>query len=54
MVTPTLPAATLEFPRHDPFKDVIVFEDVAIAFEDQVVLDGISFRLPRGETKALF
>jgi len=54
MVTPTLPAATLEVARHDPSHDVIIFEDVAIAFEDQVVLDGISFRLPRGETKALF
>jgi len=31
-----------------------VFEDVTIAFEDKPVLDGISFRLPRGETKALF
>ena len=54
MVTPTLPAATLEVARHDPARDVIIFEDVAIAFEEQVVLDGISFRLPRGETKALF
>ena len=54
MVTPTLPAETLEVARHDPSRDVIIFEDVAIAFEDQVVLDGISFRLPRGETKALF
>jgi phospholipid/cholesterol/gamma-HCH transport system ATP-binding protein len=32
----------------------IVFENVAIAFEGQPVLDGISFELPRGETKALF
>ena len=32
----------------------VVFEDVAIAFEGQQVLDGISFELPRGETKALF
>jgi phospholipid/cholesterol/gamma-HCH transport system ATP-binding protein len=54
MVTPTLPVATLDVARHDPSRDVIVFEDVAIAFEEQVVLDGISFRLPRGETKALF
>ena len=54
MVTPTLPAATLEVARHDPARDVIIFEDVGIAFEEQVVLDGISFRLPRGETKALF
>ena len=25
-----------------------------MAFEDKIVLDGISFRLPRGETKAIF
>ena len=31
----------------------IVFEDVAIAFEKNVVLDGVSFALPRGETKIL-
>lgn len=37
-----------------PASDVIVFENVFIAFEDKVVLDGISFRLPRGETKAIF
>lgn len=35
-------------------QDVIVFEDVSIAFEDNAVLDGVSFHLPRGETKALF
>ena len=33
---------------------VIAFEDVSIAFEDNVVLDGISFQLPHGETKAIF
>src|SRR5256714_7111654 len=32
---------------------VIVFEDVSIAFQGKQVLDGISFRLPRGETKAI-
>jgi phospholipid/cholesterol/gamma-HCH transport system ATP-binding protein len=32
----------------------IVFEDVALAFGDNVVLDGISFQLERGETKAIF
>ena len=31
-----------------------MFEDVSIAFEENAVLDGVSFRLPRGETKALF
>jgi phospholipid/cholesterol/gamma-HCH transport system ATP-binding protein len=33
---------------------VIVFEDVSIAFEENVVLDSISFTLPHGETKAIF
>src|SRR5260370_42211242 len=32
----------------------IVFEDVWLAFEENQVLRGISFRLPYGETKALF
>src|SRR5271155_947836 len=33
---------------------IIVFENVSIAFEDKPVLDGISFRLPKGECKAIF
>src|SRR5881296_2007641 len=33
---------------------VIVFEDVSIAFESNSVLNGISFQLNRGETKAIF
>src|SRR5271155_5807300 len=33
---------------------IIVFENVSIAFEDKPVLDGISFRLVKGETKAIF
>src|SRR5437016_3905764 len=33
---------------------VIVFEDVSIAFQGKQVLDGVSFRLPRGETKAIY
>lgn len=32
---------------------IIVFEDVAIAFDENVVLDGISFELRHGETKML-
>lgn len=32
----------------------IAFEDVVLGFEGKTVLDGISFRLDRGETKALF
>jgi phospholipid/cholesterol/gamma-HCH transport system ATP-binding protein len=31
----------------------ILFEDVAIEFEGKQVLDGVSFDLPRGETKCL-
>ena len=38
----------------DSASPVIVFEDVSIAFDDKVVLQGVSFQLPRGETKALF
>jgi phospholipid/cholesterol/gamma-HCH transport system ATP-binding protein len=33
---------------------VVVFENVVLAFEDKPVLDGVSFSLARGETKALF
>jgi phospholipid/cholesterol/gamma-HCH transport system ATP-binding protein len=32
----------------------VVFEDVHLSFEDKQVLRGVSFRLPFGETKALF
>jgi phospholipid/cholesterol/gamma-HCH transport system ATP-binding protein len=35
-------------------ENVIVFENVSIAFEEKPVLDGISFRLAKGETKAIF
>jgi phospholipid/cholesterol/gamma-HCH transport system ATP-binding protein len=38
----------------DAASSVIVFENVSIAFEDKPVLDGISFRLGKGETKAIF
>ena len=34
--------------------EAVVFEDVAIGFEDKQVLNGVSFQLPRGETKAVF
>jgi phospholipid/cholesterol/gamma-HCH transport system ATP-binding protein len=33
---------------------VIAFDEVSIAFEGRTVLDGISFRLSKGETKAIF
>jgi phospholipid/cholesterol/gamma-HCH transport system ATP-binding protein len=34
--------------------DIVVFDKVSIAFDENRVLDGISFRLARGETKAIF
>ncbi len=37
-----------------PVREPIIFEDVGLAFEDKEVLNGISFRLPRGESKAIF
>jgi phospholipid/cholesterol/gamma-HCH transport system ATP-binding protein len=37
-----------------PQGDAIVFEDVVLSFDRKLVLDGISFRLARGETKAIF
>ncbi len=33
--------------------NVIIFENVSIAFEGKTVLDGISFHLEKGETKAI-
>jgi phospholipid/cholesterol/gamma-HCH transport system ATP-binding protein len=35
----------------DTIHKTIIFEDVALAFEDLNVLDGVSFELKRGETK---
>src|SRR5919201_2644620 len=40
--------------QRQPGHKAIVFDDVAIEFERQPILDGISFELPRGETKVLF
>ena len=40
--------------EHDSETVAIAFENVSIAFEDKPVLDGISFRLAKGETKAIF
>jgi len=38
----------------DAAGNVVVFENVSIGFEDKTVLDRISFRLSKGETKAIF
>ncbi len=34
--------------------DPVIFRDVAIGFEEKQVLESVSFRLPRGETRAIF
>src|ERR1700690_87322 len=38
----------------DAAADIVVFDNVSIAFDENRVLEGISFRLPKGETKAIF
>jgi len=54
MSAPTLPLdrAAETMPEHS--SPAVVFEDVAISFGENEVLRGVSFRLARGETKALF
>jgi phospholipid/cholesterol/gamma-HCH transport system ATP-binding protein len=37
----------------DTVHKTIIFDDVKITFDDQVVLDGVSFELKRGETKVV-
>jgi phospholipid/cholesterol/gamma-HCH transport system ATP-binding protein len=54
MAIPSLPAEAPATTSRPAGNNVIVFENVTMAFEDNVVLDGISFHLPHGETKALF
>jgi phospholipid/cholesterol/gamma-HCH transport system ATP-binding protein len=54
MSTPSLPMEAPAASGTSASNNVIVFEDVCMSFEDNRVLDGISFHLPRGETKALF
>src|SRR6266850_4716849 len=54
MSAPTLPIENRDVQQSDSSADAVVFDNVAIAFEEKVVLDGISFHLPRGETKAVF
>src|ERR1035437_10891693 len=54
-----MPAATLRSENPvasavSPFGYAIEFDKVSLAFDEKIVLDGISFQLPHGETKALF
>ena len=50
------PSVSIErLPKAPPRSSyLVVFEDVALAFEDNPVLNGISFQLSKGETKAIF
>ena len=54
MSAPALPLDSAALTTRENPLPAIVFEDVALAFGDNEVLRGISFRLARGETKALF
>src|SRR3989441_4726135 len=54
MSAPTLPLDAAATTTTDHSGIAILFEDVRLAFEENEVLRGISFRLPLGETKALF
>jgi phospholipid/cholesterol/gamma-HCH transport system ATP-binding protein len=54
MSAPTLPLDTPTPPAKQKGSEAIHFENVTLAFDDKVVLDNISFRLPHGETKAIF
>src|SRR5580692_598150 len=54
MATPSLPSVCVPSTSKPPVGDAIVFEDVHLSFDDNHVLRGVSFRLPFGETKALF
>ncbi len=54
MASPTLPGERPAMEQADRSSDAIVFENVSLSFEENVVLDGVSFRLQHGETKALF
>jgi len=54
MAAPTLPSEQVPPALAEYSGDAIVFDDVHIAFDSNEVLRGVSFRLPMGETKALF
>src|ERR1700690_743887 len=54
MSAPTLPLDTSTPAAQQKGGEAIRFENVNLAFDDKVVLDNISFRLPHGETKGIF
>jgi phospholipid/cholesterol/gamma-HCH transport system ATP-binding protein len=54
MSAPTLPLDSAALSTEDNSAPAVLFEDVALSFAENDVLRGVSFRLARGETKALF
>ena len=54
MSAPTLPLNSGLVKTEDNSAPVVVFEDVVMSFAENEVLRGVSFHLPRGETKAIF
>jgi len=54
MPAPTLPSENPAPAVVSPSGYAIEFDNVSIAFDENVVLNGVSFQLPHGETKALF
>jgi phospholipid/cholesterol/gamma-HCH transport system ATP-binding protein len=54
MAAPTLPTEQPAASNAHPRACAVEFDDVSIAFDEKVVLSGISFRLGHGETKAIF
>jgi phospholipid/cholesterol/gamma-HCH transport system ATP-binding protein len=54
MSAPTLPLNSGLVKTEDNSAPVVVFENVEMSFAENEVLRGISFHLPRGETKAVF
>jgi phospholipid/cholesterol/gamma-HCH transport system ATP-binding protein len=54
MSAPTVPLEQRAPSTGDRSGFAIEFDNVSIAFDEKVVLDGVSFQLPQGETKALF
>src|SRR6266403_2053757 len=54
MPAPTLPSENTAASVASTPGYTIEFDNVSIAFDEKVVLNGVSFQLPHGETKALF
>src|SRR5215510_12031646 len=54
MATPPAVVEKRSYQTQEKSQFAIDFDNVSIAFESNQILDGISFQLARGETKAIF